>query len=236
MQFSVLPSDETRQDSARKIGDVLQVVSAAKDWSPRAEDLDRRSFWLDRVFAVTVLISTAPLLLAIALAIKAEAPRAPILFRQWRTGLGGRRFKLWKFRTMVPEAERTKPALAHLSLVAWPDFKVPDDPRITGVGRILRRFAIDEIPNFVNVLMGDMKVVGPRPTSFPASSYAPWQRARLRVPPGVTGAWQIARAREEGFDARVAHDLRYIAIRDLGTDLRILAATIPAVLRRRAAY
>ncbi len=236
MQFSVLRSDETRHPLTEEIGDGPRVVSVARGWNSPSHRLDGRSLWPNRIFAAAVLIACAPLLLAIAVAIKIETPSAPIIFRQWRTGLGGRRFKMWKFRTMVPEAESAKTALAHLSLVAWPDFKVPGDPRITRVGGVLRRFAIDELPNFVNVLRGDMKVVGPRPTSFPASSYAPWQRARLRVPPGVTGAWQVAPDREEGFDARVAHDLRYIAIRDLGTDLRIVAATIPAVLRRRSAY
>ncbi len=191
---------------------------------------------LDRFLALALLVLCAPLLVAIALAIKVETPGAPVFFRQWRTGYRGRRFRMWKFRTMVPGAERSKNALAHLSLVQWPDFKVPDDPRITRTGRVLRRFALDEIPNLVNVLGGEMRIVGPRPTSFPASSYQPWQRVRLQVPPGVTGAWQVSRNREEGFDARVAQDLRYIVRRGLGADLRILAATLPAVMRRRAAY
>lgn len=188
------------------------------------------------LFALGFLAATLPLFLLIALAVKLESPGCPVFFRQWRTGLAGKRFRLYKFRTMEPDADRRKAELAHASLVEWPDFKVAGDPRVTRVGRVLRRLALDELPNFLNVLRGEMNVVGPRPTSFPADTYRPWQRERLAVLPGVTGVWQVSRHRKEGFDARVRQDLHYLRRRGLAQDLRVIIATIPAILRRRAAY
>lgn len=206
-------------------------ISIPVAWGPV-----RRRPLIDAVLALAVLVAVAPLLALIALAIKLEAPFAPALFSQERTGLHGRRFRMLKFRTMVLDAEALKPMLVQRSLVAWPDFRVADDPRITRVGYWLRRFALDELPNLVNVVRGEMRLVGPRPTSFSVQTYEPWQRSRLAVLPGVTGLWQISPNRDEGFDARVRQDLEYEQKRGCGSDLCVVVMTLPAVLRRRTAY
>lgn len=186
--------------------------------------------------AGVVLLVAAPAILLLAGAIKLEDPKSPVLFRQWRTGLGGRRFQMFKFRTMVPEAESMKAALVEQNLLDWPDFKAANDPRVTTTGAFARRFALDELPNLFNVILGDMALVGPRPTSFPVESYESWHVARLQRRPGVTGLWQVSRERDEGFDARVRIDLEYLAYRTFWVDLRIFLRTLPAVIRRRAAY
>src|SRR5215207_8721996 len=144
---------------------------------------------LDIVVSTTALILTLPILLLCALAIRAETP-GPIMFSQKRTGRAGRRFPMWKFRTMVANAEERKAELAHLNILPPPDFKIPDDPRITKVGRFLRRTSLDELPQVINVLRGEMSLVGPRPTSFSASTYSLWHTERLEATPGITGLWQ----------------------------------------------
>lgn len=197
------------------------------------------SFWgrgVECAIALGILLFAAPAMCLLAGAIKIDDPRSPVLFRQWRTGLGGRRFRMFKFRTMVPGAESMQEGLSDRNLLDWPDFKAADDPRVTPVGAFARRFALDELPNLLNVLLGDMALVGPRPTSFPAEKYEPWQLARLRVRPGVTGLWQVSRARNEGFGPRVRIDLDYLSRRTILMDLAILLRTLPAVIRRRAAY
>ena len=191
---------------------------------------------IESAVALAILLATAPAALLLAGAIKLEDSRSPVLFRQERTGLGGRRFRMFKFRTMVPDAESMKSTLAEYNRLDWPDFKAADDPRVTVVGRFARRFALDELPNLLNVVLGDMALVGPRPTSFPVEHYEPWQVTRLGARPGVTGLWQVSRERDEGFDARVRIDLDYLARRTPWMDLGILLRTVPAVIRRRAAY
>ena len=137
-----------------------------------------------------------PIALLIAIAIPLN-DRGAIFFRQQRTGLGGRRFTMLKFRTMCTNAEEMKAELQHLSLVAYPDFKMENDPRITKVGRFLRATFLDELPQLINVIRGDMSLVGPRPTSFAASTYSLWHTERLEAKPGITGLWQVRRGADE---------------------------------------
>lgn len=181
-----------------------------------------------------VLVSlTAPLwlpvIMVVALAIKLDDPAGPVFFRQQRSGLGGGRFGMLKFRTMVSNAEEMKQELMHLNELEWPDFKITDDPRVTRVGKVLRRTSLDEIPQLINVLIGDMSLVGPRPTSFAADTYDRWHTARLDTRPGITGLWQLAGRAETEMDDRVRLDISYLRRRCMLLDLEILARTVAAM-------
>lgn len=189
---------------------------------------------MDLAICIALLPVVLPLLAIIALAITIDS-RGPLVFVQQRTGRGGRRFPMLKFRTMVRNAEELKASLAHLSIVPPPDFKVIDDPRITRVGRVLRATSLDELPQLFNVLAGHMSLVGPRPTSFAPSTYALWHTRRLEVRPGVTGLWQVQGRNEADFDQRLRLDVRYIDHCCLPVDLWILAATVRSVLQRQGA-
>ena len=191
--------------------------------------------FLDIAIVVLALPVVIPAVLGCWLAVKLEAPGAPAVFVQRRTGRNGRTFRMFKFRTMVPDAEEKKAELQTLNKLSWPDFKVEDDPRITRLGGWLRKTSLDELPQLINVLRGEMSLVGPRPTSFGVETYLEWQMARLVVPPGLTGLWQIAGRGEMEFDERVRLDLAYIARRSVALDWQILLRTVGAVIRRKGA-
>lgn len=177
-----------------------------------------------------------PVFLLIFLLIKIESPNGPVMFTQNRTGKNGKSFKMYKFRSMVPNAEELKKELAYLNELKWPDFKITDDPRVTRIGNILRKTSLDELPQLLNVLKGDMSLVGPRPTSFAPGTYALWQTVRLDVVPGITGLWQIIGRAETEFDERLRLDIAYIEHRCLWLDIQILFRTISAVFSRRGAH
>ncbi|MFH1177761.1 MAG: sugar transferase [Acidobacteriota bacterium] len=190
---------------------------------------------IDVVVALTALLLTAPAWPFVALAIRLTS-RGPVFYRQLRCGLRGRRFELLKLRTMVEGAEQMQPELAHLNVMDGPVFKAPDDPRITGIGRLLRRWSLDELPQLVNVLKGDMSLVGPRPPlPEEVAQYEPWQRRRLAMKPGLTCLWQVSGRSEVDFATWMAMDLAYIDNWSLWLDLKILVLTIPAVLGGRGA-
>jgi lipopolysaccharide/colanic/teichoic acid biosynthesis glycosyltransferase len=194
---------------------------------------------LDVVLSVFALVVLAPLLLAIALSIWLTTGR-PIFFHQARLGLAGRPFTLYKFRTMVPNADERLAQLRNVHLQAHPDdpiVKLPEeDELITPIGRILRTSSLDELPQFVNVLKGEMSLVGPRPPlPQEATVYTQHQARRLSVLPGLTGIWQVSGRSTVSFDRWMAMDLEYIDHRSIGLDLWILLRTIPAVLSRRGA-
>ncbi|MBC7544472.1 MAG: sugar transferase [Candidatus Sericytochromatia bacterium] len=192
---------------------------------------------MDIVLAGSTLLVLLPLLLLIALAIRLDST-GPALYPHTRLGRRGRPFTMYKFRSMCPDAEHLKKHLQHLNTLKGPVFKLPDDPRITRIGRLLRRTSLDELPQLLNVVRGDMSLVGPRPPlPAEAATYATWHWRRMDVIPGLTGLWQISgRASEPDFDRWVAWDLRYIDEWSLGLDLRIMLYTIPAVLRGHGAY
>jgi lipopolysaccharide/colanic/teichoic acid biosynthesis glycosyltransferase len=200
---------------------------------PGSKQLVKRT--IDIALASFVLILSAPLLLAAAVAIKATSPGGPVLFRQRRTGYLGRQFVLYKLRTMVPDAEARKSELAHLNARTWPDFKIEHDPRIIRIGRLLRATSLDELPQLFNVLRGDMSLVGPRPTSLAHDKYAMWQYERFDVRPGLTGLWQIAGRESSSFDHRLRLDIAYATRQSLWLDLVILVRTIPVVVSGRGA-
>jgi lipopolysaccharide/colanic/teichoic acid biosynthesis glycosyltransferase len=188
-----------------------------------------------RAMDITICLVLSPLVLVVlaacAVAIRLDSPGA-VLFTQQRTGRNGVRFPMYKFRTMVVNAEELKPSLQHLNILPAPDFKIPNDPRITRVGRFLRKTSLDELPQILNVLRGDMSLVGPRPTSFHASTYSLWHSQRLEAIPGITGLWQIGGRNELTFDERNRLDAAYLRNMSIRQDLRILVMTIGSIVRR----
>jgi exopolysaccharide biosynthesis polyprenyl glycosylphosphotransferase len=185
----------------------------------------------DVVFSALALVVLSPVMLIVALAIRL-IDRPGVIFRQERVGLHGRTFTCFKFRTMVPDAEERYAALSHLSDVRGPAFKMENDPRVTGIGRFLRRTGLDELPQLVNVLRGEMSIVGPRPAPpREVAGYSIWHRRRLMMRPGLTGYWQVeARADNTDFDRRAQLDLQYIDRWSLWMDVKIILRTIPAIM------
>jgi exopolysaccharide biosynthesis polyprenyl glycosylphosphotransferase len=208
-----------------------------------AAHLQPRGFYLrfgkrlfDVVGSALAILAHSPLLLLAAVAIRIES-RGPVFYRSTRIGKNGRPFTFLKLRSMVDGADRTRHHVTHLNEADGPVFKIANDPRVTRVGRFLRVTSIDEIPQFINVLRGEMSLVGPRPP-LPAevAQYEPWQLRRLDVLPGITCLWQISGRSRIGFQEWMRLDLEYIKHRSLGLDLKILLRTIPAVLSRDGAY
>jgi exopolysaccharide biosynthesis polyprenyl glycosylphosphotransferase len=191
---------------------------------------------LDVTVSFVALVVLSPLLLAIAVAIRVAGP-GPVLFVQERAGVDGRPFRILKFRTMEPGADARVGELVDIGELEEPAFKLRNDPRVTSVGRVLRRTSLDELPQLVNVLRSDMSLVGPRPEQVEiVEQYTPEQRFRLLVKPGMTGPMQVYGRGALRFDERLAVERDYIESVSFGRDLRILALTIVAVLRRRGAY
>jgi lipopolysaccharide/colanic/teichoic acid biosynthesis glycosyltransferase len=189
---------------------------------------------IDLLVCLLLLPLAVPLILLSAAIIKLETP-GPALMVQQRTGKGGRRFGMFKLRTMVRNAHELKAQYMHLNEHTYPDFKITNDPRVTRCGRVLRKLSFDELPQIFNVIRGDMTLVGPRPTSFDASTYQLWHTARLEVRPGLTGLWQVGGRADVDFDERLRLDVAYITNRCLWLDLQILARTIAAVISGRGA-
>ncbi|MDQ6812041.1 MAG: sugar transferase, partial [Actinomycetota bacterium] len=194
----------------------------------------KRTF--DVVAATLLLVVLSPLLLAIVVAVRVSS-RGPIFFRSVRRGIGQRPFQCLKFRTMHTNAEEGQAELEDLNEATGALFKIREDPRLTAVGRVLRRFSMDELPQLVNVLRGEMSLVGPRP--LPQRDYEmlqDWHRKRYLVLPGITGLWQVSGRSELDFDDLVNLDFIYLERWSLALDLTIILKTIPAVLSRRGAY
>ncbi|HNR32952.1 MAG TPA: sugar transferase [Candidatus Hydrogenedentes bacterium] len=200
----------------------------------------RPSPWWKRVMdvcgALTGIILLAPLMLLVAAAVRLSSS-GPAIFKQQRGGRGGKPFTVYKFRTMVRDAEARKAELMRFNERKGPVFKMTHDPRVTRVGRMLRCLSLDELPQLFNVLKGDMSLVGPRPLPVAEDrASARWQRGRLAVKPGITGLWQVSSRDKSCFDHWVRLDLRYIENLSFWLDLKILLWTIPAVLSRRGAH
>jgi exopolysaccharide biosynthesis polyprenyl glycosylphosphotransferase len=186
----------------------------------------------DVVLSLFLLILLSPLFLIVAALIKLNS-RGTVFFAQKRVGLNKRQFTMYKFRTMVPAAETIQEDLAHLNEMTGPVFKIKNDPRITPLGRILRKTSIDELPQLFNVLKGDMSLVGPR--AIPVRDYQSfsedWHRRRFSVPPGITCLWQVYGRNTIPFEQWMILDMQYIDCWSLWLDIKILALTIPAVFR-----
>jgi exopolysaccharide biosynthesis polyprenyl glycosylphosphotransferase len=204
-----------------------------------APDSELRLFFkrvFDVLLSFAALIVCSPVLLCVAAMIKVTSP-GPVLFRQTRCGLGGRRFVLYKFRSMINNAEQMRAELHQLNELDGPVFKISDDPRITTVGRWLRRFSLDELPQLWNILRGDMSFVGPRPAvPEEVEQYEDWQRRRLRMRPGLTCTWVLEGRNHVDFNRWMQLDLTYIDNWSLWLDFKIFLRTIPIVLSGRGAY
>jgi exopolysaccharide biosynthesis polyprenyl glycosylphosphotransferase len=186
----------------------------------------------DLVVGGMLLIACSPLMLACAAAVRLSSP-GPALFQQVRVGQDGQEFTLHKFRSMVIDAERRLGGLRQRNEADGLLFKLRDDPRVTRVGRFLRAWSLDELPQLLDVLRGDMSLVGPRPPlPSEVAAYDAWVRNRLRVKPGLTGLWQVSGRHELSFQDYVRHDLFYVENWSLSMDLFILLKTMPAVLGR----
>ena len=194
----------------------------------------KRSFdFLGALFLLTVL---SPLLLLISVAVFISS-RGPVLYRSQRPGIGGAPFSCFKFRTMRSDADQMQADIESLNEASGPLFKIRDDPRMTSVGRILRRFSLDELPQLVNVLLGQMSLVGPRP--LPQRDFdqlEEWHKKRYLVLPGITGLWQVSGRSELDFDDLVRLDFLYLERWSVALDLTILVKTVPAVFSRRGAF
>ncbi|MHC4134049.1 MAG: sugar transferase [Planctomycetota bacterium] len=211
----------------------LPVVSLFTSPQFRAVMLSKRAF--DIVVGLPLLVLATPIMLLAALLVRLTSP-GPVLFVQERIGLHGRRFKFYKLRTMVEGAEQMREALAPLNEMNGPAFKLRHDPRVTRVGRLLRRLSIDELPQLWNVLRGDMSLVGPRPpVPEEVARYDRRQQRRLSIRPGLTCTWQVSGRSDVDFDAWVRLDLDYIDNWSPWLDLKILLRTVPAVLSGRGA-
>ena len=194
----------------------------------------KRSF--DFVGSLVLLTAMSPILLVIAVCVFVSS-RGPVIYRSIRPGIGGAPFACFKFRTMRSGPDQMQADLESLNEASGPLFKIRADPRLTRVGRVLRRYSLDELPQLVNVLLGQMSLVGPRP--LPLRDYEhleDWHRKRYLVLPGITGLWQVSGRSELDFDDLVRLDFLYLERWSIGLDLTILLKTIPAVLSRRGAF
>jgi len=250
--------DRTRVEAAVEVSTSGPVPSAANSSSTATSELPMRAsdhvlpgipiepelgFYrrygkrcIDISAAGVALVLCLPIFALIALAIRIEGAGA-IFYCSSRVGRGGRCFRFYKFRSMIPGADRRRDTLLHSNEVDGPVFKMAEDPRITRVGRFLRRTSLDELPQLWNVVRGDMSLVGPRPP-IPQEvvQYEPWQRRRLSVRPGLTCLWQISGRSRIGFDEWMRLDMEYIDHRGFGLDCKILLRTLPAVLSGEGAY
>jgi lipopolysaccharide/colanic/teichoic acid biosynthesis glycosyltransferase len=218
----------------------VENYSWINSFNPRKRIFVGRSYSiLKRIIDLSLVLLSfpfwLPLLGVIGLIITITSPGAPAIFSQFRTGKGGKRFSMYKFRSMVPNAEALKEKYAHLNELQWPDFKINNDPRVTKVGKILRKTSLDELPQLINILKGEMSLVGPRPTSFGSETYKLWHTERLDVMPGLTGLWQIIGRAQLEFDDRLRLDIAYIDRAGIWFDINILMRTFAAVFKQRGA-
>jgi exopolysaccharide biosynthesis polyprenyl glycosylphosphotransferase len=191
---------------------------------------------VDIVFSATALLLLSPFLVVVALFIRLDS-KGPALFSQTRVGKRGKEFQFWKFRSMYLDAEQRKAALMKKNeMQGGITFKMKNDPRITGVGKFIRKYSIDELPQLWNVLIGDMSLVGPRPPlPKEVAQYTPYQRRRLEVTPGITCVWQVSGRSDISFAQQVKMDLEYIDNQSFLYDIALLLRTVPAVLGARGA-
>lgn len=195
----------------------------------------KRTF--DLTCTITALLVLSPLLLCIALAVKISDPKGPIIFKQKRVGKNGRLFTMYKFRSMYSDAEERKAALKEFNESDGPTFKMKNDPRIYPLGRILRKFSLDELPQLFNIIKGDMSVVGPRPpVPIEVAEYLPWHKMRLSVTPGLTCFWQVSGRSNITFEEWMRLDNQYVRHGNLSIDAQLIAKTFKVVIKGDGAY
>lgn len=192
---------------------------------------------LDIILATIGMLLLLPVYFTVALAIKLEDPKGKIFFRQKRVGRNGKIFQMYKFRSMVSNADHILNNLLHLNEVNGAMFKMRNDPRVTRVGRFIRRTSLDELPQFLNVLKGEMSIVGPRPPlPREVEYYTAYDKQRLQVTPGCTGLWQVSGRNSLDFKAMVELDLEYIRKRSLWLDIKLMFKTVSVLFRAKDAY
>ncbi|MFI4860391.1 MAG: sugar transferase [Phycisphaerales bacterium JB063] len=230
-----IPEGESPRPTISVAAQAAPVQAAAALDTVMLRPLPRWKRTADLLVAGAMLLLLWPFMVTIGIAIKLES-RGPALFRQQRSGLGGRPFWINKFRTMVDGAEQERDSLLHINEQDGPAFKIRNDPRITRLGALLRKTSLDELPQLVNVIRGEMTLVGPRPLPCHETDVcAGWQRRRLDVTPGLTCIWQVSGRSTVSFDEWVRMDLAYQKRLTPWRDMRILLATVPAVLMQRGA-
>jgi exopolysaccharide biosynthesis polyprenyl glycosylphosphotransferase len=219
----------TASSRVRDLDEPSQVVAVAGPMEA-LPSLAKRA--IDIAFSAALILLLTPLLILVAIAVKLSSP-GPVLFRQSRVGLNKRDFTIYKFRTMVVDAEKLHEQLAAMNEMSGPVFKITKDPRVTPLGRFLRKTSIDELPQLFNVLKGDMSLVGPRAMSMRDYKLfaQDWQRRRFSVKPGITCLWQVKGRNSIPFEKWMELDMQYIDKWSLWLDLKILLQTVPAVLR-----
>jgi exopolysaccharide biosynthesis polyprenyl glycosylphosphotransferase len=236
IEVRAVPSLNIFPDLRTRIHDIMgfPIVVSRPSALEGKEPLVKKAF--DCAAAAISLLVTTPLFLTIAALIRMSAG-APVFFRQPRVGNGGEMFMMLKFRSMVEEADDRKASLNGMNEASGPLFKIRNDPRITPVGKILRKFSLDELPQLLNVLKGELSLVGPRPPlPEEARQYKPWQRRRLSVPQGITGLWQVSGRSRLTFDEMTLLDLYYIEKWSVLLDLEILIETVPTILHGDGAF
>ena len=190
-----------------------------------------------RIMDLSLVILSVPVwgsvMLLIILLIYVSSPGAPVIYTNKRAGRGGKSFLFYKFRTMVPNADALKEKYMHLNELEWPDFKITNDPRVTPIGKILRKTSLDELPQIFNVILGDMSLVGPRPTDFGPDAYTLWHTERLDVLPGMTGLWQVTARGSVNMDERTRMDIAYMERASIWLDINILFRTFATLLNPR---
>lgn len=237
VRISVIPSFDSfypRKMTDEQVGDQRMITLQLSPNTNPAWGITKRFF--DILGGIVGLVLGSPFMLVAAIMVKAVSPDGPVIFKQKRVGKNGKTFIMYKIRTMVPDAENKLDVLQDKNEIDGPAFKISDDPRIIKHGNFLRRSSIDEMPQFLNVLKGDMSLVGPRPPlPHEVEKYDDWEWVRLAVKPGITCYWQISGRSEVGFDEWMHLDLKYVRDQSFATDAKILFKTFGAVLKGKGA-
>ncbi len=215
--------------------DKLVWVDQKKIERQKGYDFLKRT--IDIVGSISGLIVSVPVMIWVAYKIRQEEPGSPVIFKQTRVGRDGKLFTMYKFRSMCIDAEKKLEELLHKNEVEGAMFKMKEDPRVTDIGKLIRKTSLDELPQLLNVLKGDMSLVGPRPPlEREVKEYTPHDKQRLLVKPGCSGLWQISGRNEVGFDEMVDFDVEYIQERSLLNDLKIIWKTVKIMIKPNGAY
>ncbi len=227
-------TEKTSADTAYTATSSSVIFAPETYAKPRFYDIVKRIFGI--VLSAVALICLAPLFLILAICIKCDS-KGPAIFVQTRVGKNGKNFSMYKFRTMCVDAEKQLAEIAALNERDGPAFKVTDDPRVTRVGKFIRATCLDELPQLINILKGDMCIVGPRPPlPNEVELYTPYQRQRLHIKPGLTCYWQVTKHDRTTFDEWVEMDLKYIRERSFWTDIKLIFKSFYVVLHRKGDY
>lgn len=215
--------------------DKLVWVDQKKIERQKGYDFLKRT--IDIVGSISGLIVSVPVMIWVAYKIRQEEPGSPVIFKQTRVGRGGKLFTMYKFRSMCIDAEKKLEELLHKNEVEGAMFKMKEDPRVTDIGKLIRKTSLDELPQLLNVLKGDMSLVGPRPPlERELKEYTPHDKQRLLVKPGCSGLWQISGRNEVGFEEMVDFDIEYIKSRNTLNDLKIIWKTVKIMIKPNGAY